>query len=287
VTASKDAGKSALVSTDWLSDHLPSPDLVVIDASWHLPGAGLDAYQEYLDGRIPGSVFFDIDDIADTTSPLPHMLPSPEKFASRMRALGIGDGTRVICYDSYGLFSAARAWWMFRVMGHDDVAVLDGGLKKWLSEDRSVEDGKPAPRGTRHFTARLDTTRVRDGDQVLAALENGHEQVLDARPAARFAGAAPEPRPELPSGHMPNSLNLHYAQLLNEDGTVKARRNLQELFDGAGLDLKKPVTTSCGSGVTAAILTLGLYELGHDKTALYDGSWTDWASTKSRPIEKA
>lgn len=274
-----------LVSTDWLGEHLGAPDLVVLDASWHLPPTGRDAYREYLEGHIPGALFFDIDEIADTDSALPHMLPPAEKFSSRVRKMGIGDGKRVIAYDSLGLFSAARVWWMFRVMGHDDVAVLDGGLAKWIAEGRPLEEGVPSPRSERHFTARTKTMMVRDKDDLAAASQRGNAQIVDARSAGRFAGREPEPRKGLRSGHIPGSLNLHYASLLNGDGTLKDDAELRRAFEAAGVDLARPVVTTCGSGVTAAILSLGLELLGHGKVSLYDGSWSEWGSDENLPVE--
>lgn len=269
---------SALVDTQWLSDHLDDPNVVIIDASWHLPTAGRDGSKEYLERHIPGAVFFDIDAISDKTNPLPHMLPSAEQFAQQIAALGIGTESHIVVYDSHGLFSAARVWWMFRAMGHDNVAILNGGLPKWLAEGKNIEQGAPQRASAQSSGRSLNISHVRDRQQVVAALEDKSAQVLDARPKGRFDGTAPEPRPELSSGHMPDSMNLHYAQLINEDGTLKAGDDLARLYTQAGIDLARPIITSCGSGVTAAILTLGLYELGHEQNSLYDGSWTEWAS---------
>lgn len=274
-----------LVSSEWLDQHLDAPDVVVIDASWHLPPAGRDGREEYLQEHIPGALFFDIDDLSDTDSSLPHMLPSPEKFASRMRKMGIGDGNRVIAYDTVGLFSAARAWWMFQVMGHADVAILDGGLPKWKSEGRRLEDGPARPQQERHFTARLQTMMVRDSSDVLAASTGKSAQILDARAAERFAGTAPEPREGLRSGHIPGSRNLPYTELLNADGTLRGDDELRTAFERSGVNIAAPVITSCGSGITAAVLSLGLTLVGARKHALYDGSWTDWGADKTLPIE--
>ena len=271
-----------LVSTEWLASHLKAPDIVIVDASWHLPNVARNAHAEYLAERIPGAVFFDIDEISDTTSPYPHMLPSPEKFASRMRKMGIGDGKRVVVYDSYGLFSAARVWWMLRVFGKEDVAVLDGGLKKWKAEARALEDGPPIKPQDRHFTARFNSLMVRDKAEMQKALAAG-TQVADARGPGRFTGAEPEPRPGLRGGHMPGARNVHYAKLVNEDGTLKSPDEIRAVFAGSGIDPTKPVVTSCGSGVTAAVLALGLAEIGNQKTALYDGSWTEWGSDPDLP----
>lgn len=273
-----------IVSTTWLSDHLGSPDIAIVDASWHLPTANRDARTEFLSAHIAGAQFFDIDELSDTTSPLPHMLPSPEKFSSRMRKMGIGDGKRIVAYDTTGLFSAARAWWMFKVFGHDDVAVLDGGLKKWIAEGRAVEDG-PAPKPQeRHFTARFRGSMVRDMREVTAALRTGSAQIADARSGTRFRGEEVEPRPGVRAGHMPGARNVHYASLLNADGTLKSPEGIRQAFEAAGIDLSKPVITSCGSGVTAAILTLGLTLLGVSDQALYDGSWTEWGGAVDTPV---
>lgn len=274
-----------LVSTAWLQDHLDAPDIVIIDASWHLPTAARDPKAEYLEEHVPGALYFDIDDLSDEASDLPHMLPSPIKFSSRMRKMGIGDGKRIIAYDSAGLFSAARAWWMFRIFGHEDVAILDGGFPKWLAEERPTEDGPPAPRQERHFSARQQSTMVRDKDDILSAINNGSAQIADARSASRFTGVEKEPRAGLRSGHMPGACNVHYASLLKQDGTFKAATEIKQSFLDAGIDLDRPVITSCGSGVTAAILSLGLSLIGHDDNALYDGSWTEWGGLADVPVE--
>ena len=268
-----------LVSTQWLAEHRQSPDISIIDCSWHLPTAKRDAKAEFLAERIPGAQFFDIDVISDTESTLPHMLPKPEKFASQVRRLGIGDGKKVICYDSLGLFSAARVWWMFKVFGHDDVAVLDGGLPKWKAENLPLEDGPPAKPQERHFTARFQSMMVRDKADVRKAL-----QVADARAPGRFQGVEPEPRPGVRAGHMPGAKNVHYATLLNAGGTLKSETELAKVFQTAGIDISKPVITSCGSGVTAAILSLALTELGARNHALYDGSWVEWGSAIDTPV---
>ncbi len=264
-----------LVSTDWLAEHLKAPDVQVLDASYYLPDMGRDALAEYRAAHIPGARFFDIDEISDKASALPHMAPPVEKFVSRMRAMGIGDGHRVVVYDGAGLFSAARVWWLFRLIGKRDVAVLDGGLPKWLAEGRPTEDEAPQPRD-RHFTAQRDASRVRDVTQVAAAAKLGHPQIVDARAPARFRGEEAEARPGLRSGHIPGAKNVHYRTLLNEDGTMKAPDALRAAFEAAGVDLTKPAITTCGSGVTAAILSLALERRGHGGHALYDGSWAEW-----------
>ncbi len=272
-----------LVDTEWLAARLEAPDIVVVDGSWHLPTAGRDAHAEYLEAHIPGAIFFDIDDIADKSTNLPHMLPSPEAFASRMRKLGVGDGKRVVVYDSVGLFSAPRVWWTFRVMGHNDVVVLDGGLPKWQAEGRPVESG-PVRQQERHFTARRHAGMVADLDDVRRAVASGEAEIVDARSAERFEGRAPEPRPGLKSGHIPGSRNLPYSRLLTPDGRLKPREELEAAFAEARLDLSRPLITSCGSGVSAAILSLALAELGHRRTALYDGSWAEWGGRDDTPI---
>lgn len=273
-----------IVSTEWLNAHLGSPDIAIIDASWHLPTAKRDTKAEFAAGHIPGAQVFDIDAISDTASNLPHMLPSPEKFSSIVRKLGIGDGKKVIAYDAAGLFSAARAWWMFKVFGHEDVAVLDGGLPKWMAEGRPLEDGPALKPQERHFTARYRRMMVRDQSDVAAALKSGAAQIADARSGTRFRGEEVEPRPGVRAGHMPGARNLHYASLLNPDGTLKSRSEIEAAFRAAGVDLSRPVITSCGSGITAAILSLGLTLAGVRDHALYDGSWTEWGGNPDAPI---
>ncbi|MEM6943727.1 MAG: sulfurtransferase, partial [Pseudomonadota bacterium] len=243
-----DAEDAHLVSTEWLGERLGAPDVRVLDGSYYLPTEGKDARAIYRDAHIPAARFFDIDDIADDKSKLPHMLPPVEKFVSRVRAMGIGDGHRVIVYDQKGLFSAARVWWMFRLFGHEDVAVLDGGLPKWLAEGRPVEDEVPDPRD-RHFTGRRDASMVRDVTQVALQVKLHEEQIVDARSPGRFTGEEPEPRPGMRSGHIPGAKNVHYATLFNDDGTMKPVLELRSIFEDAGVDLSKPVITSCGSGV--------------------------------------
>ena len=277
--------KTWLTETDELARELDAPDLVIIDASWHMPAESRNAYEEYLAEHIPGAIFFDIDEITDTKSGLPHMLPPPEKFSSRMRSMGIGDGSRIVVYDSAGLFSAARVWWTFRVMGVDDVSVLNGGLPKWKREGRPLESGPPRNRTARHFTARRNLDLVRDVSDIKALLKDRSAEIVDARAADRFAGKAPEPRPGLRSGHIPGSHNLPYAKLLNKDGTFKTGPEIERLFEEAGVDLKKPVVASCGSGITASVLALGLAEIGHRRAAVYDGSWSEWGADQNLPIE--
>jgi len=264
-----------LVSTGWLADHLHDPDLRLLDASWYLPEAGRDAAAEYRAGHIPGARFFDIDAITDQRSTLPHMAPPPEKFISRLRAMGVGDGHQVVVYDGAGLFSAARVWWTFRLMGKPDIAVLDGGLPKWRAEGREIEDMAPIVRD-RHITVQRQAGLVKDVTQVAHASKLGEAEIIDARPAPRFRGEVPEPRPGLRAGHIPGSKNLPYTTLLNPDGTMLAPAALRAAFVAVGVDLAKPAITTCGSGVTAAVLNLALERIGHRNHALYDGSWAEW-----------
>lgn len=273
-----------LVSTQWLADHMKDPDLRIIDASYYLPDMGRDAKAEYDAAHIPGARFFDIDDISDSVSDLPHMAPPPEKFMSRMRAMGVGDGHQVVVYDGNGLFSAARIWWLFRLMGKTDIAVLDGGIRKWQAEGREIEDMPPIVRD-RHMTAQRQAHLVKDVTQVAAAAKLGDWQIVDARSAGRFRGEEAEPREGLRSGRIPGSKNVHYATLLNEDGTMKRGDALRAAFEAGGVDLNKRIITTCGSGVTAAILSLGLELLGHKDWALYDGSWSEWGQFEQLKVE--
>ena len=266
-----------LVSTEWLAAHLNDPDLRVIDASWHMPATGRDARAEYEAAHIPGARFFDVDAISDGRSALPHMAPPVEMFISRMRAMGVGDGHQVVIYDSSDVRSAARVWWTFRLMGKTDVAVLDGGFAKWQAEGRETEDMPPILRD-RHITVQRQAGLVRDVTQVASASKLGDHEIIDARAVERFRGEAAEPRPGLRSGHIPGSKNLPFGRLLNDDGTMKDEAALRVAFEQAGVDLSKPAITTCGSGVTAAILSLALERIGHRNHSLYDGSWAEWGS---------
>ncbi len=273
-----------LVSTKWLADHLSSPDIRIFDASWFLDEDDRDARAEYEAAHIPGARYFDIDDVADHRSELPHMAPPIEKFMSRMRSMGVGDGHQVVVYDSAGLFVAARVWWLFRLMGKNDIAVLDGGLPKWIADGYPVEDMPPIIRD-RHMTVSRQAHLVKDVTQVAAASKLGDYEIVDARSPDRFYGREAESRAELRSGHIPNSKNVYYASLLNDDGTMKDNVKLKAIFKAAGVDLAKPVIATCGSGVTANIVTLALTRIGHSKHSIYDGSWSEWGMPSDLKIE--
>lgn len=279
-----DSDPKTLVSTHWLEAHLKDPDLRIIDGSWYLPAANRDPLAEYRSAHIPNARFVDLDDVSDLRSGMPHTAPPVEKFMSRMRALGIGDGHQVVIYDGAGLFSAARFWWLFRLMGKTDVAVLDGGFPKWQAEGRPVEDMDPIIRD-RHMTVHRQAGLIKDVTQVAAASKLGDQTILDARAAERFRGEAPEPREGLRAGHIPGSRNVPFTQLLNADGTMKEAAELTAVFDAASADLSKPVITTCGSGVTAAVINLALERIGHRNHALYDGSWSEWGMYDDLKIE--
>jgi thiosulfate/3-mercaptopyruvate sulfurtransferase len=272
-----------LVATDWLAERLRDPKVVAVDGSYFLPTQKRDAQAEYRNGHIPGAVFFDIEAVSDHSTELPHMLPGPTQFGDVVGQLGIGDGDTVVVYDSVGLFSAARVWWTFRLFGAKSVYILDGGLPKWKAEGRPLDTGD-AKRAPKKFTAEMNVGAVAMLDDVRMALADESVQVVDARSAERFAGRAPEPRPGLRSGHMPRSFNVPYDRLI-ENGRLAARERVAAAFTSAGVDLDKPIITSCGSGVTAAILTFALESLGKEPKGLYDGSWAEWASRPDMPIE--
>ena len=273
----------SLVSTDWLAEHIKDPDLRILDASWYLPDAGRDPRAEFDAAHIKGARFFDIDEVADLRSALPHTVPPVEKFMSRMRAIGVGDGHQVVVYDGAGLFSAARVWWTFRLMGFENVAVLDGGLPKWQAEGRPV-DAKPATIRDRHMIVKRQDHLIKDVTQVARAGKLEDHTIIDARPAPRFEGTAPEPRKGKRAGHIPNSQNVPFSTLLNDDKTMKPKAELQAIFDAAGADLSKPIITPCGSGVTACVLALALYQIGKTDAAVYDGSWSEWGMYGDLPI---
>ncbi len=274
----------SLVTTEWLAGELGANDLRVVDASYFtsLPGeAPRDAAAEYEAAHIPGAVFMDLAELRDTGADLPMMMPSAAKFASRMQSLGLGDGSRIVLYDNSPLHTAARAWWMLRTFGAHDVAILDGGLAKWQAEGRATNSGKESLRH-RHFTVWADDSGVRTLEQMRANIDSGAEQVVDARSAARFSGEEPDPRPATHAGHIPGSRNLPYGQLFNADGSWKQGDALKEAFSAAGVDVSKPVVTTCGSGITAAVLAFGLHLLGNN-AALYDGSWSEWGADRTTP----
>jgi thiosulfate/3-mercaptopyruvate sulfurtransferase len=271
-----------LIGTDALAAQLD--DVMVLDGSWHLPPEKRDAAAEFITAHIPGAQFFDVDRIADTSTGLPHMLPPPALFAEAVGAMGISNGADVVVYDSKGLFSAARIWWTFRAMGHDRIRVLDGGLPKWRAEGRALETGAARVRAMQTFAPAPVPARVRTKAEVLATIASGDRQIVDARSAGRFFGRDPEPRPGLASGHMPGAKNLPYSQLSNPDGTVKDATGLAAAFSAAGIAEDRPITATCGSGMTAAVVVLSRALLGHDDAALYDGSWTEWGGDPTAPV---
>jgi thiosulfate/3-mercaptopyruvate sulfurtransferase len=273
-----------LVTPAWLAERLDAPDIRVVDATWFLPNAPQDAKALYAERRIPGAVFFDIDEIADTDTDLPHMLPSPEKFASRVKKLGIGDGARVVVYDNHGIFSSARVWWTFRVMGHEDVAVLDGGFPAWERGGYPIETGPPRHRMERHFTPRFRADLVRDITDVRRVVREGGAAILDARPAPRFRGETPEPRPGLKGGHMPGARSVPFSALVDESGRMKSREELARVLGEANYDPAQPAVCSCGSGVSAAVIALALARLGRWDAAIYDGAWAEWGARDDTPI---
>jgi thiosulfate/3-mercaptopyruvate sulfurtransferase len=273
-----------LVSTDWLARHLDDSDLRILDGSWHLPTENRDARAEFEAQHIPGAQFFDIDAISDTSSPLPHMVPDADQFATQVAELGIGAENSVVVYDNSGVWSAARVRWLLRAMGLTRVAVLDGGLQKWLAEGRATTADTAKPQ-LATLTAHMDQSRVRDAAEVLQATQDPDIQIVDARAPERFRGEVPEPRAGLRAGHIPGSRNVFFKALLNDDGTLKPDTDLRQVFEQAGVDLEKPVIASCGSGVTASVLCLALEKIGHRDLSVYDGSWTEWGQNEEFPIE--
>lgn len=279
--------KEALVSTEWLADHLEAPDVRVIEATWFFPATGKKGRDEYDAGHIPGAVFFDLDDIADSDDPLPHMLPSPAKFASKVRKLGLSNGNRIIVYDrASGSSAAARVWWMFRAFGHHEISLLDGGMAKWQAEHRPIEDQPPVARD-RHFMPHFDESLVRSKSQMLENLASKQDTVIDARSAGRFKGQEKEPWPHIKVGHIPGSLNLPWPELIDpESKTFLPVEQIRAKFAAAGITGDKPIVASCGSGVTACMLAFGLHLTGRSDVAIYDGSWAEWGLAEDTPAEQ-
>ena len=278
----------ALVSTKWLDEHLSSPGVRVVDATSYMPGQDKDGFGQYNKQHIPGAVYFDINDIADESNALPHMIPSPEKFSSKVRKLGLGDGDKIVVYDANGGYlAAARVWWMFRLYGHSDVCLLDGGLPKWLAEERSIEV-ITSIQTDRHFTAKMDKSFVRSVEQMISNVGTKNEQVVDARSVGRFKGEEPEPRPSAKVGHIPGSLSLPFNTILNPKNhfTYRSAEEIKATISNAGIDLSKPITTSCGSGVTACVLAFGLFLIGYENAAVYDGSWSEWGDHPDTPVDQ-
>jgi thiosulfate/3-mercaptopyruvate sulfurtransferase len=272
----------SLVSTEWLAGELGAPDLRVIDASIFLPGSGRDGRAEYEAEHIPGAVYMDLEEIVDSSHPAPHMLPPEHKFASRMQTLGLGDGSRFVVYDNSPLHTSARAWWMLRTFGAHYVAILDGGMAKWKAEGRPTESGRPQVRHG-HFTPMLDRSAVADKDYVSGIVHSGEHEIVDARPASRFAGEDPEPRAGVSPGHIPGSKSVPQSELFNPDQSWKQGDALRAAFDAAGVDLSRPLVATCGSGVTACVLLFGAHLLGKEDVKLYDGSWSEWGADPATP----
>jgi len=278
----------SLVSTMWLDEHLSFPSVRVIDATSYMPSQDKDGFEQYNKQHIPGAIYFDINDIADDSTTLPHMLPSPEKFSLKARKLGLSDGDKIVVYDANGGYlAAARVWWMFRLYGHSDVCLLDGGLPKWLAEGRTIEV-ITSTQTSRHFTTHMNKSFVRSVEQMIANVDTKNEQVIDARSVGRFKGNEPEPRPSAKVGHIPGSLNLPFNTILNPNNhfTYCSAEVIKATISNAGIDLSKPITASCGSGVTACVLAFGLFLIGYETAAVYDGSWSEWGNHPDTPVEQ-
>ncbi len=274
----------SLVTSEWLAEETAASDLRIVDASSHLPDAGRDARAEFAEEHISGAVFMDLAALVDSDAPVENTLPSPEKFASRMAALGLGDGSRIVLYDDSAIHSAARGWFMLKLFGAQNVAILDGGLATWKAEGRATTAGVSELR-SRHFTAWQHARSLRSKAQMMANIQSRAEQVVDARGAARFAGSAAEPRPGMAAGHIPGAINVPYTQMFRPDGTFKDKAGIKSAFEAAGVDLSKPIVTTCGSGVTACVLIFGLFLIGKSDVALYDGSWAEWGADPATPKE--
>jgi thiosulfate/3-mercaptopyruvate sulfurtransferase len=284
MTANLTTNDDPLVSTEWLAAHLTDPTVRVVDATFKMPGVMPPASEDFLAAHISGAVFFDVDTIADHHNPLPHMYPNEQQFARDVAALGISNHNLVVVYDNGGWMAAPRAWWMFKSFGHDNVKVLNGGLRTWRHEGRALQAGDASPKPG-HFKATFDSSSTRSKSQMLDNLASHREQLIDARARNRFEGTVNEPRPGLRPGHIPSSLNLPYNELFDaQTGAMKPTAELKRLFTGEGLDLQRPVVTTCGSGVSAAVLTLALYRIGVRGSALYDGSWAEWGLPDGPPI---
>lgn len=282
----KSAPIHPLVSVEWLKERFDAPDIKIVDATWIAPfidpdTKGRDLYNK---GHIPGAVFFDIDEIADTSSDLPHMLPDPVKFSSMVRKMGLGDGHRIVVYDQNNMMAAPRAWWTFRVMGHEDVVVLNGGMNAWRQSGGPEQDLPPHLINERHYTSMKNDLLVANLDEMKTYVEGAVRQIIDARPEGRFKGTAPEPRAGLKGGAMPGAISLPHAQLMTSDGAMKPEADLKAAFEAAGVDLSQPIVTTCGSGVTASVLALGLAAIGRSDVAVYDGSWSEWGAQDDCPV---